>query len=368
VIRSFTTTALASALVAGTAAQAAQLSFTGNVDAGYMADLKTLEDAPVSGYNLEANLTVEAKFSDAVSVQLFATSLAGAVPATFADGIDETSATYVGRWPGFAFDGAAIVWKTGADETVTIGDIVYAKGSVGYYAAKRYSTVTRVAALRGASYAKGGLLAYAGADDAADTLFTAGASYLYAMDSLNSIEPSAIIHVGDAEDLPWSAGLQYKGKFGAVGLNASASVFGGNNFEGKNQIGYALAVEPSFTSDAFTVAGFAFFSPTGKDSTHTLFAYPMRHGRSYAAWAEDLTVYIEPGFGFAGGKAGFGLPIEYHEPNLDVEKNERISLVPSLYIYPEKDITITAWGESDFWTEDNKDVSFSVGLETVFKF
>lgn len=367
-IRSLTTSALAVVLVAGTTAQAAEFSFTGSVDAGYKADLKTLEDSPLSTYNLEANFTLDTKLSDNVSVQVFAASLAGAVPTAFADGVDETTGSYVGRWPGFFFDGAAITWKLDDAQTVTIGDLVYAKGSIGYYAAKRYASVMRVAALRGASYANGGFLGFFGANDASDTLFTAGASYLFAIDSMNSVEPTAAIHVGDAEDLPWSAGLQYKGKFGAASVAASASVYGGNDAAGESQIGYVLLAEPSVASEKFYVSSAFLFAPKAKDGLGDLFAYPMRHGRSYAAWGDDMTAYIEPGVNFGGGLAAAGLAVEYHEPDLDTDKDEAIYFVPNLYLYPVKDMTITIWGEADMYTADDADMTYAMGLETVFKF
>jgi hypothetical protein len=368
VIRSLTTSALASALALSAAAQAAELTFSGAVDAGYKADLTTLENAPISQYNLEANFTVDAKLSDKVSVQLYATSLAGSVPAAFSDGVDEPTGTYIGRWPGLAFDGAAITWKLDDAQTVTIGDLVYAKGSVGYYAAKRYSSVMRVAALRGASYANGGFLGFFGANDASDTLFTAGASYLFAIDSLNSIEPTATIHVGDAEDLPWSAGLQYKGKFGPAAVSASGSVYGGNDAAGESQLGYVLLAEPSIATDAFYVSSAFLFAPKAKDGLGDLFAYPMRHGRSYAAWGDDLTLYVEPGVNFGGGAAAAGLAVEYHEANLDKDKDEVIYFVPNLYLYPVKDMTITLWAEADMYTDSDKDMTYAAGLETVFKF
>lgn len=364
-IRSFTSSAFAVAFAA-VSAHATDLSFSGSVDAGYMADLNTLENTPKSLYNLEANLGVDAKISDVVSVQLFATSLAGAVPGAFVPGKDSTG--YVGRWPAFAFDGASVTWKLGEDKTLVVGDIVVAKGGIAYYVAKRYSTVTRVSAVRGASFTAGGLNVFGGADDDADSLFTVGGSYLLGIDSLNSVEPAAIVHFGGKDDLSWGGGLQYKGKFGAAALSASASVFGGKNEAGDDAIGYALAVEPSFATDAFYVSAFGFFSPSGDDNTHSVFTYPVRHGRTYAAWEEDLTLYVEPGVNLPGGKAAIGLPVEYHEANLDTDDDERISLVPSFYLYPAKDVTITTWGQVDFWSESGKDATFSAGLETVFKF
>jgi hypothetical protein len=364
VIRSLTTSALAVVYVAGTAAQAAEMSFTGSVDAGYAVNLNTLENTPMSGYNLEANLGLALKMSEAVTANLYATALTGGVgvPGDFAGAEDGA------RWPGLAYDGFDVTWTLGEGTTLAIGDVVVAKGSISYYLAKRYSTVTRVSAVRGLNFSTGGLSVYGGADDVSDSLFTVGGSYNYAMSETNSIEPAASIHVGGKDNFSWGGGLQYKAKFGEVGLAASGSVFGGKNAMGEDAVGYAVVFEPSYTTDAFSVAAFALFAPKGKDSTHTIFSYPVRHGRTYNPWAYDLSVYVEPGFSIPGGVAAFGLPIEFHDANLDVDENERISLVPSFYLTPASDVTITPWGQVDFYTEKDADPTFGLGLEVVYKF
>lgn len=366
-IRSLTAT-VAGTLLAGATAQAAPaITVSGNVDAGYKADLNTFESSPKSGYNLEGNFTLDAKYSENVSVQIYAATLAGAVPYSFKNGVDSTGA-YDGRWPVFAFDGVALTWKLDSHQTVVIGDVVVAKGSIGYYAAKRFSTVTRVTAVRGASYSYDAFTVYGGANDAVDTLFSAGASYLFQIDSNNTIEPSALAHFGIAGDVPWSGGLQYKGKYGSFALSASGSVYGGKDTVDKSKVGFVAFLEPSWATDDYYVSAAALFAPKAKDGLGNLFAYPVRHGRSYAAWGDDMMFYIEPGVNFAKGKAAFGLPVEFHDPNLDASKDETISLVPSFYLYPAKDITITPWGEVDFPTDSGKDPTYILGLESVVKF
>lgn len=355
-IRSLTTSAIAATVLSAVAAQATELTFSGSVDAGYISVFDSMTTVAKSGYNLEANLGMEAKLSDMVSAHVYGASLAGAVPTTFAPS----------RWPGFAFDGADLTIKSGAN-TYVVGDIVVAKGSISYYAAKRFSTVTRVSAVRGASATIGDQSIFIGADDARDSLYTLGSSRMFAFDSTSSLEASAITHFGDGDSLSWGGGFQYKAKFGSLSVSASAAGFGGKNYKGDEVVGYVLSAEPIYTTDAYYVSGFALFAPTGDDSTHTVFSYPVRHGRTYAPWAEDLTVYIEPGVNFAEGKAAFGLPIEYHEPNLDIKKNEKIAFVPSLYAFPVKDATITLWGEADLYTSEQA-MTYSMGLETVFKF
>lgn len=368
VIRSLPTTMLSSALLFGAGVHATELTASGSVDAGYKTSLDSLENSPRSGYNLEANFTIDAKLSESVSAQVYATALTGGlgVPADFGPGVDSTGA-YANRWPGFAFDGAAIIWKLGGSKVLTIGDVVSAKGSIGYYAAKRYSTVTRVAAVRGVGYSDGAFSGFFGANDAWDTLYTAGASYAFAIDSTSSVEPAATVTVGGKSDFPWNGGLQYKGKFGGFSISASAAGYGGKDTADKSQFGYVLAAEPCYAADAFYVSSAALFAPKAKDGLGNLFAYPVRHGRTYAAWADDMTFYVEPGVNFAAGKAAAGLAVEYHEPSMDADKDEVIYFVPNLYLYPVKDMTITIWGEADKYTAD-KAMTFALGLETVFKF
>ncbi|QQS03130.1 MAG: hypothetical protein IPK50_12505 [Fibrobacterota bacterium] len=367
-IRSLPTTMLSSALLLASAASAAELSASGSVDAGYKTNLDSLANSPVSGYNLEANFTLDAKLSDKVSAQVFATALTGGVgvPGEFGPGVD-SAGNYLQRWPFFAFDGAAIVWKLSDSKTLTIGDVVSAKGSVAYYAAKRYSTVTRVAAIRGVGYSDGAFSGFFGANDASDILYTAGASYTFAIDSSSSVEPAATITVGEKSDFPWNGGVQYKGKFGAFALSASAAGYGGKDTADKSKFGYVLVAEPSYTTEAFYLASAALFAPKAKDGLGDLFAYPLRHGRTYKAWGDDMTFYVEPGVNFAGGAAAAGLAVEYHEPSMDADKDEYIYIIPNLYLYPVKDMTITLWAEADKYMED-KAMTFALGLETVFKF
>ncbi|MBK9578688.1 MAG: hypothetical protein IPO40_16575 [Fibrobacteres bacterium] len=360
-IRSLPTTMLTSALLFGAAAQAASLYTSGTVDAGFKAGLDSLADSPKSLYNLEANFTIGSKLSDDVSVEVYAAALSPAVPADFKLG------SAGARWPGLAFDGAAILWNLSDAMKVTIGDVVVAKGGIAYYAAKRYSSVTRVAAVRGAGLSYGSFSAFAGANDAADSLFTAGASYSIALDSTSTLEPAATVTAGAKSDVPWNGGVQYKGKFGAFSLSASASGYGGKDTADKSKFGYVLVAEPSYATDAFYVATAALFSPKAKDRLDSLFAYPVRHGRSYKAWGDDMTFYVEPGVNFAAGKAAAGLALEYHEPSMDADKDEYIYIIPNLYLYPVKDMTITLWAEADKYMED-KAMTYALGLETVFKF
>lgn len=374
-IRSLTTTALVGACIAAAPSQAAEVTFSGTVDAGMKADLNTFENSPKYLYNLEANLTADAKLSDAVSVQLYGTALTGAygVPGSFGPGVD-AGGNYDSRWPRFAFDGATITWKLDEASTLTFGDVVYAKGSISYYQMKRFSSVTRVAATRGIGYTNGGASFYAGANDAGDagdSIFTLGGGYMATISEGNTVEPFGTIHLGMGNgDLPWGAGLQYKGTMGALSLGASAAGYGGKNAKDEQYVGYALLVEPTFTAGDFSLASTVVFAPKAEaiaDGEWAGFAYPLRHGRSYSAWSDDFTVYVEPGVKISDVVAT-GLAVEYHEPDLGTEKDEAIWIIPNLYLTPAEGATITLWAEADIYTEDDKDMTYAAGMETIFKF
>lgn len=380
-IRSLTTTALVGACFAGATAQAAEVTFSGSVDAGLIAPLDTLADAPKYLYNLEANLTADIKLADNVSAQLYGAAVGSEVPT------GGSTVSGGGRWPKFAFDGAAITWKLDDASSIVFGDIVYQKGSIGYYALKRYSTVSRVEAIKGVNYNYGGLSVYAGANDAEDSLFNVAGGYLATLAEGQTVEPFVDVTLGYSQNLPWSLGAQYKGKFGALSLATSATVFGadaapvpltddagdtvGVAGSAKHQIGYSIVVEPNYATDAFYVSSTFLFAPKAEamgKGEYPIYSYPIRNGRFYNAIAEDAIVYVEPGINFAGGKAAFGLPVEWHEYDLSEDKTEKIALVPSFYLYPAAGASITLWAEMDNFTADDADPVYYAGLETIFKF
>lgn len=370
-IRSLTTTALVGACFAAATSQAAEVTFSGTVDAGTLINFDTLADAPVYSHNVEANLTTNIKFTDAVSAQLYGAALAGAVPTVGAPGAG-------GRWPGFAFDGATITWIVGEDKTLVFGDVVIGKGSIGYYALKRFTSGARTQAVQGVSFSSAGFTTYVGNPDIQDDVTAFGASYMATLAEGMTLEPYADITAGLSQNLPWTAGAQFKGGFGPLALALTGSVFGGDpDSGGKHAIGYTLVAEPNLTFGDFSWATSVLYTPKAEataDGEYPSYSFPIRHGRTYAAIPTDLIVYTEPGFKI-NDVVSTGLAFEYLEDDLSEDKTETTLITPNLYLYPAEGTSITVYAGAAVYTyegrtepDETNPTTFFGGFETIFKF
>lgn len=369
-IRSLTTTALVGACFAAATSQAAEVTFSGTVDAGTLIWLDTLADAPVYSHNLEANLTTNVKFTDAVSAQLYGTSLAGSVPTVGAAG-------GAGRWPTFNFDGATLTWVLGEDKTLVIGDVVVGKGSIGYYALKRFTAGARTQAVQGASFTTAGFTVYAGNPDISDTATVFGASYMATLSEGVTLEPFADVTTGFSKNLPWTAGAQFKGGFGPLALAATGSVFGADGGDGKHAIAFATVVEPNLTFGDFSWANSVIFAPKAEaldSGEYPEYSFPIRHGRSYAPIGEDLIVYSEPGYKFSDVVSA-GFAVEFKDTYMGEDKSENTSFTPNLYLYPAEGTSITVYAGATTYTSEGRveadetdPTTFFGGFETIFKF
>ncbi|MCB9496768.1 MAG: hypothetical protein H6686_07790 [Fibrobacteria bacterium] len=388
-IRSLTTSALVGACFAASVANAAEVTFSGSVDAGTLVGLDTLADAPMYSHNVEANLTANIKFSDAVSAQLYGAALAGAVPTVGASGA-------AGRWPGFAFDGATLTWAIDEDMTLVVGDVVVGKGSIGYYALKRYTGGARTEAVQGASFTAGGLTVYAGNPDIQDDVTAIGASYMATLAEGMTLEPFADITTGISKNLPWTAGAQFKGEFGPLSLGLTGSVFGADNRKDsvlddpetdpdesmpfaatKHAIGFSVVAEPNLSFGDFSLSNAVVFAPKAEATAKgeaPEYSFPIRHGRTYDAIGEDLIVYTEPGYKFSDLVA-VGFAVEYKDTDMSKDKTENTSFTPNLYLYPVEDALITVYGGGTMYTTEGRvkagetdPMTFFAGFETVYSF
>lgn len=362
-IRSLTTTALVGACFAAATSQAAEVTFSGTVDAGTLIGFDSLENAPVYNHNLEANLTADIKLSDAVSAQLYGAALAGAVPTD--------PGPNGGRWPTFNFDGATITWKVGEDKTLMFGDIVYGRGTTGYYAYKRYTTGSRTQAVQGVSFSTAGFTAYVGNPDIQQDVTAWGVDYLAPLSEELSLDVFGDITTGLSQNLPWTAGLQAKRTSEVVFAAITGTVFGADPAEGgKHAVAYATAAEVNLTLGAFTWANASIYAPKFEDSAkgeYPEYSFPIRHGRSYTKLKHDVVVYSEPGYAFNDVVAS-GLAFELKDLAVSEEKDEEFYVTPNLYLYPAKGASITLYFGPGFSSADDAPVLFAGGMETIFKF
>ncbi|MFP4458841.1 MAG: hypothetical protein ACLFSQ_04565 [Candidatus Zixiibacteriota bacterium] len=82
----------------------------------------------------------------------------------------------------------------------------------------------------------------------------------------------------------------------------------------------------------------------------------------------DFYFYIEPGYQV---KESFelGLPLEYHDPDIDFNDNEEFWIVPTAYIYPTDNTEIWLWAMvSQPLNSGLENATFSLGLELIVEF
>jgi hypothetical protein len=192
------------------------------------------------------------------------------------------------------------------------------------------------------------------------TIFGFGANHSIAAyygvrgSSLNSFETGSDFFAG-AEYLG-TFGDAFKLKFDLGLQNVKAPAEGADR---PNVV--SLLLEPSFALGKFSVAatGFLLIDP---DTINSL-AAPI-----YSKVFDEGFFYIEPGYTF-NDYIGVGLPIEFHARELDVEKDEEVWLVPTLYVYPAKNVQWWIWGQMvNYLADADVDPAFYAGSEIIVTF
>jgi len=331
--------------------------------------------------NQELDLGTKLAWSEAVSVNVYATVLAGSIPAGGGRPGD--------RWAEVLFDGLDLTWQTGAG-TLTIGDLVYQYGSFDYYFYKRLSMITPERFTRGVSFLFGGSrltqTVLVGVADPADEPATyqvrslstevievAGsepASLSNAADIAAATEftfaetQSLALYYGTRSDivLPYDktgslfAGMEYKGSLGD--MLALKADFGYRGIgEGSNT--FSVLLEPALSLGDFSIATsyYQFFDP---DVT----------GMNYVG--DELYGYIEPGYSF-NETVALGLPLEVHTAEETAAEEAMVDrsafwAVPTLYLYPADGIAWWLWAQAVVPFADNGDNAYGAGSEIIVEF
>jgi hypothetical protein len=341
------------------------VTFTGYLDADAVADFKGKYYA-----NTEVDLGMTATFSEKVSAHLYTTvnncyspSGSGNVPA----GIGKPEE----RWLNVKFDGFDITYASKLG-TFTVGDIVYQYGKFNYYIYKRYSMITNENFSRGVKYGVGN-----------DNIFTELQVGITDLDnSTGDIQGSTKFGLGGNHSLTayycirgssqksfetgtdFIAGAEYLGAFGdAFKLKFD---FGLQNVKAVSKDAdrptvLSLLLEPSLALGKFSVAatGFLMIDP---DTINSLTA-PL-----YSKLFDEGFCYVEPGYAF-NDYISVGLPIEVHAREIDVKNDDEFWLVPTLYIYPAKNVQWWIWGQMvNYFRNSNEDPAFYAGSEIIVTF
>lgn len=364
--------AAASAMFLSSVVNAApEVSFSGYLDADGWADFTGKYYT-----NTELDLGLTVKFSDAVSAHVYAT--ANGLYSTMVDDSGFVRPSGVGsipagygvpneRWLTMNFDGFDITY-TSPIGTFAVGDIVYQFGKFNYYIYKRKSMITTEAFSRGIKYTVGNEkisqdLQIGIADKDFYTTDVNGATNITFAEGQSAglyygMRGSSQVSLNDGADL--FIGLEYKGSFGDplalkldVGYNSFISA------DGKRKNFTAILVEPSLSLGNFTTAATAFFS-LDKAKEENLSAEKLGLG-------DEMFFYVEPGYMF-NDYIGLGLPLEYHDPNMDIEKDGAFWVVPTFYIYPIENVQWWIWGQVVKYADKDTDNAYGFGSEIIVTF
>lgn len=348
---------------------APEVSFSGYLDADGWADFTGKYYT-----NTELDLGLTVKFSDAVSAHVYAT--ANGAYSTFADdsgfvrpsGVGSVPAGYGvpnERWLTMNFDGFDITYASPIG-TFAVGDIVYQYGKFNYYIYKRKSMVTRESFSRGIKYSVGNDkftqdLQIGIADLDFYTADVNGASNITLSESQSvgvfyGIRGSSQLDFKEGTN--FFAGLGYKGSFGdAFSLKLDV---GYNSIAGEERTSLTtILVEPTLSLGSFTVAATAFFGIDDVDSVNV--------ATDHLGIGEEMLFYLEPGYTF-NDNFGVGLPLEYHEFNLDIEDDAQFWVVPTFYIYPIENVQWWLWGQMVVPTAEDADLGWGFGSEIIVTF
>jgi len=341
------------------------VTFTGYLDADAVADFKGKYYA-----NTELDLGMTATFSEKVSAHVYTTvnnsyspSGSGNVPA----GIGQPEE----RWLNVKFDGFDITYASKLG-TFTVGDIVYQYGRFNYYVYKRFSMITNENFSRGVKYGVGN-----------DKVFTELQVGITDLDnSSGDIQGTTKFGIGEKHSLAayygirgsslksfetgtdFFAGAEYLGAFGdAFKLKLD---FGLQNVKSESKSEdrptiMSLLLEPSFALGKFSVAatGFLMIDP---DTINSL-AAPL-----YSKVFDEGFCYIEPGYTF-NDYISVGLPIEVHAREIDVTNDDEFWIVPTLYVYPAKNVQWWIWGQMvNYFRNSHEDPAFYAGSEIIVTF
>jgi len=341
-----------------------QIDFSGYLDGDVWADLKG------SYYvNSELDLGMTLKFNDKVYAHVFATvnsannaNSSGRVPAGAGNPSD--------RWLDMKFDGFDITYSSPVG-TFSVGDLVYQYGKFNYYYYKRLSMITQEGFTRGVRYSIGNdhitQDVTAGVADFDETI-----ADVQGVTSLTITEKHLLnlsYGIQNSSRLSFStgskifAGVEYLGKLKDI-LTLKAN-FGYNNFPGKVRKNvFTLLVEPLLSFGKFTTAMTA-YTMLDPDSANTDPAASPLFGID-----DEFFFYIEPGFSFTE-KFAVGLPLEIHGKDLEKKDDNALWAVPTLYIYPAKNVQWWLWGQVVVPVTEKSiggDLLYGVGSEIIVSF
>jgi hypothetical protein len=352
------------AVLAAQAQDGPTVSFSGFLDADVWTDF---EGNFFNNHELDIGMALG--FSENVAANVYVTMTNGSVPAG--------GGMAAGRWGDVAFDGFDLTFSGDFGE-LSVGDLVYQFGGFGYYAYKRLSMITTESFTRGIQYSLplGGLsqTLLVGASDANTTTanFIGSSAFEAAEGQALALYYGAVMDMMQDFDAAgeFFAGAEYNGAFGEMFATKVAAGF--RSFGGESNV-YTLLVEPVLSMGNISVAG-SFYTLVDPDSVNesialanALLPEDEQMDPLYGI-GDELYVYVEPGITLSEQTA-FGLPLEYHAADIEVDTDDTFWVVPTFYVYPFDNTEWWLWGAAFAPMGENPDdLTYGLGSEIIVTF
>jgi hypothetical protein len=343
-------------LAAVTSVAAADVSFSGTVDADMAADV--VDGKTVFQSNHEIDLTTNVKFTDKVSLQLYTTMAVGRVP--YGAGAVEN------RFSPMLFDGVALTILNDNGSSLIVGDLVLTEARPSYYYYKRLSSAFSSPEYysRGVQFDMAGFTVAAGASDMPtgmvdtdgdgipdDTESKGLNTYLAYTFEKEGLKVKPFFNgLTDQSDISYDVGVSTNVAMGDHSVKGTVAYLADPDMDGTTTI----LVEPFLGFGAFSLAATAYYAVLGDNATPS----PL---------GEEAFYYVEPGYTISDMFAA-GLPLEYHTNAKDVD-DETIWVVPTFYVYPTTDVQWWIWGGVVIDAADQgNDPAYSFGSEIIASF
>lgn len=326
--------------------------------------------------NQDLNLTTRAEFDDKTAVEVYFTNTSttsvpgdstGATQESVIRSVDGRQASIAdpnSRWSSMAFGGIQFQWEFYRKAKLLLGDLTWSGGGMNYYGyswSKAYGTISKEVTVRGIGFGLGDRgNVYIGAPSVNNDALWGYAGYTFSLVNRTeekwSVRPMGdMVFKNGGRARRWTFGTEtdYSRSTQSMDYGMHA-VWGAIPYHDNTT--YTFLVEPSMNIGNFSLAGSFYQAMLADDK--------IAAGDQVDISSEQF-FYVEPGIS-VHKKFSMGLGGEYHDFDLDSKGNEFWACVPTFYLYPSEEMSITFWTKYQWMMKAADRVSFGVSGKAEF--
>lgn len=362
-------------LAIATLASAAEVSIHGSLSADLANNLDQSWKSN-NAANQDLDLTTRAQFDEKTAVELYITNYStmskpgdttGERQASVIRSVDGRQASIAdgdSRWGELVFDGIQFQWEFYRKATFVLGDLFWSGGGMNYYGyswEQEYGSIMKTNTVRGVGFNLGdrGNI-YLGAPDANGRALWGYAGYTFSLVNRTeekwSVRPMGdMVFKNGGRERRWTFGTEtdYSRSTKSVNYGLHA-VWGAVPYHDNTT--YTFLLEPSLNIGSFSLAATYYQAMLADDELPAIDQVDI---------PSEQFFYIEPGVS-VHPKFSMGLGGEYHDFDLDSDGNEFWACVPTFYLYPSEEMTITFWSKYQWIMQGSDLVSFGVSGQVEF--